>query len=78
MPVTVDIGSFGPTLRARREAQDVSLRQLARRASVSAPALSLIERGKTQPSWLNLWRICGALDVSLAELIDELESEEPI
>jgi transcriptional regulator with XRE-family HTH domain len=75
MPKT--IGSFGPAVRARREAQDVSLRQLARRSSVTPAGLSRIERGEVQPSWLNAWRICGALDVSLGELINEIEEEVP-
>ena len=77
MPITVDIGSFGSAVRDRREAQGVSLRRLARRACITPAALSLIERGEVTPSWLNAWRICGALEVSLGELVDEIQEEIP-
>ena len=76
MPTTVGIRrSFGSVVRDRREAQGVSLRRLAHRASVTPAGLSLIERGVTVPSLLNAWRIAGALNTTLAELVDDIEEE---
>ena len=39
----------GPRVRALREAMDLSLRDLAERSGVSAPMLSQVERGETEP-----------------------------
>ena len=72
---TVSHGSLGEAVRDRREAQGVSLRRLARRAGVTPAGLSLIERGEVQPSWVNAWRICAVLNITLGELVEEVERE---
>lgn len=56
-----DIGSF---IKAHREAAQVSVRQLARKAGVSNPYLSQIERGLRKPSAEVLSQIAKALRVS--------------
>jgi transcriptional regulator with XRE-family HTH domain len=56
-----DIGSF---IRAQREAAHVSVRQLAKRAGVSNPYLSQIERGLRKPSAEVLNQIARALRLS--------------
>jgi transcriptional regulator with XRE-family HTH domain len=58
----------GPQLRARREAQRLSLRELARRLGISPSALSQIETGKSRPSVGTLYAIVSELGMSLDEL----------
>jgi transcriptional regulator with XRE-family HTH domain len=56
--VSIDVGV---RLRQLREERNLSIRELARRSSLSANALSLIERGKTSPSVSTLYKISEAL-----------------
>src|SRR4051812_45129287 len=58
----------GARLRARREEQQLSLRELARRLSISPSALSQIETGKSRPSVGTLYAIVSELRMSLDEL----------
>jgi transcriptional regulator with XRE-family HTH domain len=58
----------GAHLRARREEQGVSLRELARRLQISPSALSQIETGKSRPSVGTLYAIVSELRMSLDEL----------
>jgi transcriptional regulator with XRE-family HTH domain len=55
---------IGARLRSERQAQGLSLRDLAARAEVSASMLSQIENGKANPSVRSLYSITEALDVS--------------
>jgi transcriptional regulator with XRE-family HTH domain len=57
---------LGPKMRSVRSAQSFGLRELARKAGVSAAMLSSIETGKTNPSVATLRRIASALDVPVA------------
>jgi transcriptional regulator with XRE-family HTH domain len=55
--------SIGKKLRTARLAQDLSLRELAERAEVSASLLSKIENGKATPSVRSLHSIAEALSL---------------
>jgi len=63
-------GLVGARLRARREAQGISLRQFARDLDVSASFISQLETGKAQPSVATLFAICAALDIATDELFE--------
>jgi transcriptional regulator with XRE-family HTH domain len=60
--------SVGATVR-RARAGRYSLAELARRSRTSVGALSLIERGKGNPSFETLARVADALGMSLASLV---------
>ena len=60
-----DLGGF---IRTQRESAQVSLRQLAKRAGVSNPYLSQIERGLRKPSAEVLQQIAKGLRVSAEAL----------
>lgn len=60
-------------LKRLREERDITQEQLAFDAGVTASALSRIERGLTSPGWTTLKKIAKALDVSLIELMTDLE-----
>ncbi len=62
------VGSLGDYLREQREANRLSLRQLAEAAGVSNPYLSQIERGLRQPSADVLQSIAKALRISAETL----------
>ena len=54
---------LGEKLRATRISQNLSLRELAARAEVSASLLSQIENGKANPSVRSLHSIADALSM---------------
>ncbi|RPI89031.1 MAG: cupin domain-containing protein [Chloroflexi bacterium] len=57
--------AIGEKLRAVRQERQMSLRELASKAEVSASMLSQIETGKVFPSVRSLYTIATALDVSI-------------
>lgn len=59
---------LGARLRAAREAEGISLRELARRLDVTPSLLSQVERGLAQPSVATLWAVVQELGVSLDAL----------
>lgn len=62
---------LGLRLRAARQARNVSVRELARRASVSASLVSQVELGHITPSVSTLWSITQVLDLSIDELFKD-------
>jgi transcriptional regulator with XRE-family HTH domain len=59
----------GTRIRALREAEGLSLRDLASRSGVSAPMLSQVERGETSPTLAIADRIAAGLELSLSQLL---------
>ena len=68
--------AIGAELRRRRESMGISLRELARRVSVSASLVSQVERGLAMPSVSTLYSIARVLDLSLDQLF-EREPDRP-
>lgn len=67
--LTADLqDGVGQRLRAERERHRLSLRELARRLSMSPSALSQIETGRSRPSVGTLYAIVTELGMSLDEL----------
>jgi transcriptional regulator with XRE-family HTH domain len=63
------VAAVGPRVKALREAQKLSLRDLAERSGVSAPMLSQVERGETSPTLQVAARIAAGLDLRLSQLL---------
>lgn len=61
---------FGQRVRWLRSEHGLTQEQLAERAGISVDFLSLIERGKSAPSFENLDELADALEVSVAELFN--------
>src|ERR687888_1077268 len=61
--------AVGARVRALREAQRLSLRDLAVRSGVSAPMLSQVERGETSPTLQVAARIAAGLELRLSQLL---------
>ena len=64
--------ALGMSLRAYRADKNVTLRELAKQASVSSGYLSELERGRKEVSSELLAAICAALDTTVAELLMEV------
>lgn len=74
----VSVQTLGERIKARRQELGLSLRDLARRADVSASFLSQVERGASNTSLDSLRRIAEALDVPVMFfLFEERPSSTP-
>lgn len=60
--------AIGRVIREARKAQDLTLKQLARRTGLSVSLLSQIERAESSASISSLYKIASALRVRMAEL----------
>jgi transcriptional regulator with XRE-family HTH domain len=80
----IDVGTLGDFIRQQRSAAQVSLRELARRAEVSNPYLSQVERGLKKPSAEILAQIAKGLRISAetlyvrAGLLDERRGDAAV
>jgi transcriptional regulator with XRE-family HTH domain len=63
---------IGDALRARRQAQQRTLREVSTAANVSLGYLSEIERGQKEASSELLAAICGALGAALSDVLREV------
>jgi transcriptional regulator with XRE-family HTH domain len=66
---------LGRAIRAAREQRGLSLRELARRVSVSPSFVSQIELGKANPSVGTLYSLVSVLGTTLDDLIGEQAGE---
>jgi transcriptional regulator with XRE-family HTH domain len=65
-----ELFSLGPRVRTLRKERDLSQRELARLAGVSANAISLIERNEISPSVATLHRLATALNVKISYFLE--------
>ena len=63
---------FGIILRQHRETNGLSQEHLAHAAGLDRTFISLIERGKRQPSLTTLFALCMVLEVAPEQLIAEV------
>src|SRR6267378_1191710 len=66
---SLDPVTIGARVKALRESESLSLRELAQRSGVSAPMLSQVERGETSPTLTVAARIAAGLDLRLSQLL---------
>jgi transcriptional regulator with XRE-family HTH domain len=64
------------TVRAARDAQELSVSALAERSGVSRAMIAKIERGSAQPTAALLAKLSGALGLTLSELIARAERDD--
>jgi len=62
--------SFADRLRQAREAAGLSQYALAKRSGLSKQALSNLEAGHREPSWMTVQRLAAALEVSCEQFTD--------
>ena len=64
--------AVGERLRQRREEKNVSQEQLAELAGVDRGYVSLVERGKVNPTVTTLVRLASSLEMNPGDLLDGL------
>lgn len=62
--------TLGQKIRTEREACGISQKQLAAAAHISAPSLSNIERGVTDPTLSTLFALASELELTPSELLE--------
>ena len=67
--------AVGQRLRDLRQRRGLTQRRLAQACDLSANAIGLIERGESSPSVSTLHRLALALEVPIAELFTESETQ---
>lgn len=65
--------ALGQAIRRLRDERGATQEVLAKEAGITPNMLSLIERGRGNPSWVTLRGIAGALGVSVADLAKAAE-----
>jgi transcriptional regulator with XRE-family HTH domain len=60
--------ALGKAIRQLREERGISQEALAYEAGVTSGTLSLIERGRSNPTWGTVKGVAAALDVTIADL----------
>ena len=83
MEITRNTVETGEVLRILRMASGLSISELANKAAVSVPLLSLIEKGERTPSMALLKKISTVLQIPMSSLIlllsdtDDVSSDDP-
>jgi transcriptional regulator with XRE-family HTH domain len=67
----------GRRIKRLRQAQDLTVHDLAKRSSISAGYLSEVERGMSAVSIDKLKQIAGGLGVGVDALLDDSQQENP-
>lgn len=65
--------AFGSVLREIRTRRNFSQEQMALECDLDRTYISLLERGKRQPTLTTLFRLATVLNVSASEMIDETQ-----
>lgn len=71
------LGRFAANAQAHRSAADISMEQLAYRASLHRTEVEVILRGERNVTLMTLVKLCGALEVTPDELLDGLSWDPP-
>ncbi len=71
-----EVPPIGTRLRKLREEHKFSMRELSRRAGVSASLISDVERGRVEPSISVLKRLASALDVTITYFFTEEDADQ--
>ncbi|HET9138311.1 XRE family transcriptional regulator [Actinophytocola sp.] len=67
--------SLAEAVQAARLTRDLSVSALADRSGVSRAMIGKVERGEAQPTAALLGRLCGALGMTLSELVARAEGD---
>jgi transcriptional regulator with XRE-family HTH domain len=70
------LAQFGECLRNARKNKGLSQEKLAELANLDRTYISLLERGKRNPSLVCITYLCKALDISLSELFQTMDINE--
>ncbi|MDG1286679.1 MAG: helix-turn-helix transcriptional regulator [Rickettsiales bacterium] len=60
-------------LKAERASRGLSHEKIAEKAGISRQTLGKIESGKTNPTMLTMFKIVGAMDMTLEEFVGKMK-----
>lgn len=69
------IETFGKVLRELREANHISQEKFAEYCDLDRTYISLLERGKRQPTITTIFKLAKALNISPSKLIAKVECQ---
>jgi transcriptional regulator with XRE-family HTH domain len=70
--------NIGTTIRNIRKSANLSIHELAKRASLSDTCIWKIEKGQMSPSVVVLYQVSRGLGVKITELLDPLNDEQQV
>jgi len=62
-------GVFGQRLKAKRQERKLTIARLSEATAVAVSHISLLERGKGNPTLSTMEALCAALGVSVSEML---------
>ena len=68
----IELQKLAERIKAIRLAKKISQEALAHKCDFDRTYISLLERAKRNPTYLNLLRLCEGLEISISELLEEL------
>jgi len=68
---------FGKIFQEERKAKKISQEKLAKLTGLDRTFISLIENGKSSPTFSTILKICSALDIAPSELFSIYEKKDP-
>jgi transcriptional regulator with XRE-family HTH domain len=68
---------LGLSIRKAREQLSLSQEQLADKCGFDRTYISMLERGKRNPSLLNLLKLCHGLGISVSKLTEIYDGTKP-
>ena len=69
----IKMNKIGQQIKLYRKKKGYTLEGLSERCGLSTSYLSLLERGKNNPTILTIQEICAALDISISDLFNDIE-----
>lgn len=64
--------NLGENIKTARNKLEISQERLAEKCNFDRTYISLLERGKRNPSYLNLIRLCDGLEINITELLEQI------
>jgi transcriptional regulator with XRE-family HTH domain len=64
--------ALGEVVRTERQKKGISQEELAAIGKFDRTYISLVERGKRNPSFINLYKLAQALDVTIGKLTEKI------
>ena len=68
----IELEKLAKRIKAVRLEKKISQEALAHKCDFDRTYISLLERAKRNPTYLNLLRLCEGLEISISELLEEL------
>jgi len=68
--INKELITLGQRIKELRTESKITQEKLAEKCNFDRTYISLLERGKRNPSYLNLIKLCHGLDISLSNLLE--------